>query len=206
MIAKDHAKALLEEHVPKLERHVAARPDDEERAVILGEMKDVLAKINANDEGWRQAFQDHEQARMLLFARRVVIKVRFDGTAEDARRKGYDHRLDMDRDEVVYGERDRDDTRGGYEDVPAPTLDRWAVNWLRHQRSDYDDLQSQCGRVGAHEARRVIGDRVLDVIAERWPDLRGACGNARMRIGTEPDYFAAMDDLRDPPPDGKAPE
>lgn len=54
--------------------------------------------------------------------------------------------------------------------------DRLAVNYLRHARSNYDDLVAAVeGRPGASEALLVIAERVLDAIAERYPELADEC-------------------------------
>ena len=158
--------------------------------------------------------ESRQQAEMLDRARRVVIVIHFDGTAEDARRKGYDHRVRLDIRAVAYGERDSREIRTDYENTPLPTLNRWAVNWLRHQRSDYEHLQHLFGRVGAHEARLVIRDRVLDVVFERWPDLwphddpaegvfafvkDGTIIHRSRQEPDVPDYYTTMDDLKPPP-------
>jgi hypothetical protein len=55
-------------------------------------------------------------------------------------------------------------------------LQRWAVKYLRHVETDYDWLlDSVTGRVGVAEARRLIGERVLNAIAHQYPYLAGQC-------------------------------
>ena len=59
-------------------------------------------------------------------------------------------------------------------------LQRWAVNYLRHVETDYDWLlDSVTGRVGVTEARQLIGERVLNAIADQYPYLGAECARQR---------------------------
>ncbi|MDE0100064.1 MAG: hypothetical protein OXM87_10745 [Truepera sp.] len=65
---------------------------------------------------------------------------------------------------------DFDGTR--FEDVKVYALDRWAVNWLRHEMTDYDQkLLDQRGKVGAPEAKVRVLEKVMGAIAEAYPSL-----------------------------------
>ena len=117
------------------------------------------------------AAADAKRSETLKWARGVEIKIGFDGTAEEARRLGYDHKLRLDADRAAERhELPPDHDR--YEDVPAPTLNRWAVNWLRHHRTSYERRLAQTfGKIGTDEAYHVVRRRVLDAIRTRWPGL-----------------------------------
>lgn len=59
-------------------------------------------------------------------------------------------------------------------------LQRWAVNHLRHVKTDYDWLlDSVTGRVGVTEARLLIRERVLDAIAGQYPYLAAECARQK---------------------------
>lgn len=59
-------------------------------------------------------------------------------------------------------------------------LQRWAVNYLRHVETDYDWLlDSVTGRVGVTEAGQLIGERVLNAIADQYPYLGAECARQR---------------------------
>ncbi|MCH9731239.1 MAG: hypothetical protein K0U84_16450 [Actinomycetia bacterium] len=60
------------------------------------------------------------------------------------------------------------------------TLQRWAVNYLRHAETYYDWLlDSVTGRVGVTEARLLIRERVLDAIAGQYPYLAAECARQK---------------------------
>jgi hypothetical protein len=67
--------------------------------------------------------------------------------------------------------------RGNYgadgADAPPDVLDRWAVNYIRHELTDYDRLlyDEIAGRIGVGEAGRLLKRRILDKIAEVYPEL-----------------------------------
>lgn len=72
--------------------------------------------------------------------------------------------------------------RGDIEYEPATLdsdrqfLDRITVNYLRHECTTYDDvLDSLARRVGKRKAYDLIRGRVLDAVAERYPELRSEC-------------------------------
>ncbi|KAA8939252.1 hypothetical protein, partial [Mycobacterium sp.] len=55
-------------------------------------------------------------------------------------------------------------------------LQRWAVNYLRHVQTDYDWRRDRvAGRVGVIDARLLIGERVLNAIADQYRYLAAEC-------------------------------
>ena len=61
-------------------------------------------------------------------------------------------------------------------DVDDLTLQRWMVNFLRHNATDYDSrIHELFGLVGKREAYCLLKNRVLDRIAEEYPYLREEC-------------------------------
>lgn len=67
---------------------------------------------------------------------------------------------------------------GNY-DMPRPdsrTLERWMVNFIRHNLCDYDDsLEELCGLVGKDELYRLLKTETLLKIAEVYPELEPEC-------------------------------
>jgi hypothetical protein len=56
------------------------------------------------------------------------------------------------------------------------TRDRWAVNYARHHLTSYDEeVRSVVGQPNAIEAIAEIKRRVLEQIAEQWPELQTEC-------------------------------
>lgn len=61
-------------------------------------------------------------------------------------------------------------------------LHRIAVNYLRHECTKYERLlASSRGEVGRLEAQAVIRERVLDAIADAYPDLEDECWAQQVR-------------------------
>lgn len=59
-------------------------------------------------------------------------------------------------------------------------LERIAVNYIRHEVSDYEErLRSVYAEVGADEARLLIAGKVLDAIAEAYPELAEECARQK---------------------------
>jgi len=70
-------------------------------------------------------------------------------------------------------------------------LDRIAVNYLRHQMTDYEELlDRQFGKVGTAEAKEVIREKVYDAIGDTYPSLADECFSQQRRR----DEQAAMRD------------
>ena len=72
--------------------------------------------------------------------------------------------------------------RGNYRNIyesgtpDEKTLHRWAVNYLRHHCLMYEEtLFDTKGRTGVDEAYYIIKDRCLDMISERFPELKDEC-------------------------------
>lgn len=64
--------------------------------------------------------------------------------------------------------------------LPLPLLKRLAVNYLRHECTDYDsDLDRLHGRVGRQEAAAMVRRTVLDAIADAYPTLADECERQR---------------------------
>lgn len=62
------------------------------------------------------------------------------------------------------------------EDADEATKERWAVNYVRHRLTDYDDaLFNQRGRVGVRDVYDMYRAAVLDAIATKYPYLKGEC-------------------------------
>jgi hypothetical protein len=60
--------------------------------------------------------------------------------------------------------------------VDPLTLERWKVNYLRHQLTDYDHfLDDLFGLTGKAEATRLLRIRVYAAIGKAYPDLAAEC-------------------------------
>lgn len=56
------------------------------------------------------------------------------------------------------------------------TIDRWTVNYIRHNMVDYDYcLEKLKGEVGKDEAYRILKNYVLDLIKSTYPELAEEC-------------------------------
>ena len=75
--------------------------------------------------------------------------------------------------------RHRDEREGELTDpseVDRRTLDRWKVNYLRHQLTAYDALLDDLfGTAGRPEAERTLRRRVYTAIWNTYPDLADEC-------------------------------
>ena len=64
--------------------------------------------------------------------------------------------------------------------VDDTTRERWAVNFVRHELTTYDDSLLQAyGKVGVDSAAAIIRDRVLSEIARVYPELAAECERQR---------------------------
>lgn len=62
------------------------------------------------------------------------------------------------------------------EDLDRSFLDRITVNYVRHERTDYDSTwQTLVGKVGRDAAHTLLRERALHAVAERYPELAGEC-------------------------------
>jgi hypothetical protein len=67
-------------------------------------------------------------------------------------------------------------------------LDRLTVNYLRHQQTSYEEeLKEFKGVVGVGEAYLVVRNRILDLIAETYPQLRTECERQKFDAPELPD-------------------
>lgn len=62
----------------------------------------------------------------------------------------------------------------------SQTRDRWAVNYIRHKLTNYDELCSHHRTDATILAR--LKNRVLDLIAETYPRLAAACALQKSTI------------------------
>jgi hypothetical protein len=70
----------------------------------------------------------------------------------------------------------REDEAAGPGVADEPTLNRWKVDYLRHQVSGYDlFVDGLFGRVGRVEAERLMAHRVYAAIGKQYPDLLPEC-------------------------------
>lgn len=85
-----------------------------------------------------------------------------------AKREWYSYH-DHDFDDVLY--------------VDEETLDRWIVNFIRHNLTHYDDfLRGIKGRIGAADAYPVLKRAVLTKIAEVYPEYAQECNEQKKVI------------------------
>ncbi|MCM1569132.1 MAG: hypothetical protein NC081_06760 [Roseburia sp.] len=67
-------------------------------------------------------------------------------------------------------------------DVEWETLQRWSVNMIRHELTDYDDyLFGMSGKPGCHEAYLKYKFAVLDAIASAYPRYANECERQKKR-------------------------
>ena len=70
----------------------------------------------------------------------------------------------------------------------ASRLDRLTVNYLRHKQTSYEEeLKEFKGVVGVGEAYLVVRNRILDLIAETYPQLRTECERQKFDAPELPD-------------------
>ncbi|MFI6942038.1 hypothetical protein ACIBI4_22430 [Streptomyces sp. NPDC050418] len=62
------------------------------------------------------------------------------------------------------------------ESSDRPALDRWQVNYLRHQLTHYDELLDGLhGKTGRAAAETLLRQRIYTAIAETYPFLAHEC-------------------------------
>ena len=70
--------------------------------------------------------------------------------------------------------------RNADENSDPAFLERITVNYLRHEQTSYDNLWGKLvGRVGRQEAHELLRERILDEIANKYPDLAVECGRQK---------------------------
>lgn len=119
-----------------------------------------------------KACADKKAAETTEWARAVEIKVPLMPMEElfDRARESYES-LWASRGEERYADGDNE-----------AFLQRIAVNYLRHECSRYEHLlTSTKGEVARREAQEIIGERVLDAIANQYPELSDECFSQQVR-------------------------
>lgn len=148
------------------------RPETVMRVMDSDEFKARLAKAKARRESAAKAAQTKRDALMDDISRAsAALSVEHVGKSK-LRREALDSRAAWYMD---HGDFDgAADIASG--DVDAATVERFEVNYLRHERTDYDAaLEILHGRVGARDAYELLHDAVLDLIASEYPYLSGEC-------------------------------
>ncbi|MBO0895125.1 hypothetical protein [Arthrobacter sunyaminii] len=76
-------------------------------------------------------------------------------------------------------------------------LDRLTVNYLRHKQTSYEEeLKEFKGVVGVGEAYLVVRNRILDLIADTYPQLRDECERQKFEAPELPDGVHLPDGLQ----------
>lgn len=82
------------------------------------------------------------------------------------------------------GDWDDADLPATIEGAAPAILERWCVNYLRHRDTPYDAaLEGLYGKVGKHEAARLLRRRVYAEIAKAYPWLEHECWRQRSMRG-----------------------
>lgn len=64
------------------------------------------------------------------------------------------------------------------------TLNRWCVNYIRHQLTTYDnELYNLIGKIGRDDAYENFKKAVLEKIAEKYPKYADECKRQIRKIG-----------------------
>ncbi|SEB04542.1 XPA protein C-terminus [Pseudobutyrivibrio sp. ACV-2] len=72
-----------------------------------------------------------------------------------------------------------------YSNVDDKTRDRWAVNFIRHELTNYDYyLHKLEGKVGKEDAYIQLNQTIFDKIVSLYPALKSACEDQRNRMFT----------------------
>lgn len=134
--------------------------------------KDAQVKL-AKRRSAAQKGVETKTRNITQWAMNVEIQYRFPNAVEKARRNGYESWRDHKESRSWrYDDWYDYEPIMPFENQPKENIDRWAVNWLRHERSDYDDtLLDMYGKTGKDIAYVVIRNRILDKIAEKFPEL-----------------------------------
>lgn len=141
---------------------------------IAGQLADVLAKREKRKAGARKAVETKKKQTALVVDEAISqIRVkRID--PKRARRNGVRDRQDW------YDATEQWD-RDAYSADEA-TKDRWMVNYIRHNLTDYDEgLWRMSGMVGCHDEYARYKNAVLDRIAQAYPECEHECN--RQKVG-----------------------
>ena len=85
--------------------------------------------------------------------------------------------LAIDHYEALWAHRGKYKTVDLHSDNLSEFHQRIVVNYLRHQCTNYDGkLTALTGRVGVDEAKDLVRSRILEAIADQWPELAAECG------------------------------
>ena len=96
-------------------------------------------------------------------------------TVKDARENGLQARADREDDKNSRRGNFKEPASRNPKDHAPENIDRWAVNWLRHEQSGKEtSLDSIYGLVGRKLADPIIKNRVLRHISETFPELAPA--------------------------------
>ena len=128
-----------------------------------------------------------KREKLIADVRQVEIQYYFDMTVKDARENGLNAWANWE-DEKNSQRRNFEGPAFRTPEFYAPEdIDRWAVNWLRHERSEYEtSLDSIYGLVGRKFADPIIKNRVLRHISETFPELAPAAHLQLMPEETAP--------------------
>ena len=128
--------------------------------------KKVGAMLSARAAANRQAIVEWFKA--------LPVVIRWKGTVNGARKKGEKHALDL----RIQRDLDRGDySRMDYCGEPSlNTINRWAVNLIRHEWSNYDDLLDmlveRCTSQSCElECYEIVKAKVNAAILAKWPEL-----------------------------------
>ena len=111
------------------------------------------------------------------WAKSTHINYKFPNNVEEVIEKGFQHYIRWQQENNNY------DIDTNINSHNTDNLHRWAVNWLRHERTTYDKhLINAYGKVGASIAHDIIKDRILSDIIKQYPILFSA---AQMQITTK---------------------
>ena len=132
--------------------------------------------------------REHEQNRARNLRDRLIqwaetVPLRMEGTAlEDAAQEDLPilQQMAVEHYNRHYS-RANERLRTRPEVVDQKTMDRWCVNFLRHQYTLYDRRTTRIGNHQEPRARReamlVIRSRTYQIIMEAWPQLADECRN-----------------------------
>lgn len=156
------------------------RKDDVERAMETEEFKEHLKKHEKRSQAAWKAAKTRRMKTMKHVEELIAqIRVQDDWTEEEI------------RDAARRSHNEREVARGNYGDLSfmctdKPTVDRWMVNFVRHELTDYDyELYDMKGMTGASEAHDLYHDAVLSAIAKAYPFLKKEYN--RQKIGSRRD-------------------
>ena len=141
-----------------------------EETVLARELSEEFIKSKEQKEVRSAAAKrSAEQRGDALLLQVSSIEITVDAYAEDDLRKL-----------TVVSKQEWEDQKGNWDfdcmDIPAQTMERWMVNFLRHHATNYDSaIDSLFRRVGKQRAYVLLKSRTLDSIAQAYPYLADEC-------------------------------